>query len=182
MLRFYGLQQRIYAQAGPFVPSVALPPPPADLEYCVVARANDSLSRRQRWQVFAVLAASSLALAAAFVAAGAWPVLPYSLLEIGVLACAFAWCDRHAGDWERLVIAGDTVIVERSAGRKRERREFDRHRLRVEVIDGAGVWAAGAPRVMLQGGDAAWEFGHALPAAGRLAVARELRRLTGLRF
>jgi uncharacterized membrane protein len=164
------------------VSSVALPPPPADPEYCVVARANDSLSRRQRWQVFAALAASSLALAAAFVAAGAWPVLPYSLLEIGVLACAFAWCDRHAKDWERLVIAGDLVVVERSAGRKRERLEFDRHRLRVEVVDGAGLWSAGAPRVLLRGGDAAWEFGHTLPAAERLAVARELRRLTGLRF
>jgi len=109
-------------------------------------------------------------------------VLPYSLLEIGVLACAFAWCDRHARDWERLVIAGDTVIVERSTGRKRERREFDRHRLRVEVVDREGLWSAGAPRVLLRGGDVAWEFGHALPAAERLAVARTLRRLTGLRF
>ena len=163
--------------------SVALPPPPADLEYCVVARANDSLSRRRRWQVFAALAASSLALAVAFAVAGAWPVLPYSLLEIGVLACAFAWCDRHAQDWERLVIAGDVVVVERSTVRKRERREFDRHRLRVEVVDGAErAVSARAPRVWLRGGDAAWEFGHALPAAGRLAVARELRRLTGLRF
>ena len=159
--------------------SVALPPPPADLEYCVVARGNDSLGRRRRWQVFAALAAVSLGLAAVFAAAGAWLVLPYSLLEIGVLACAFAWCDRHAGDWERLVIAGDSVIVERNAGRKRERREFDRHRLRVEV-EPAGYGRA--PRVVLRGGDAACEFGHALPAAERLAVARELRKLTGLRF
>jgi uncharacterized membrane protein len=172
-----------FREAVPFVSSVALPPPPADLEYCVVARANDSLSRRARWQVFAALAATSLALAAAFAAAGAWPVLPYSLLEIGVLACAFAWCDRHAKDWERLVIAGDVVIVERSAGSKRERREFDRHRLRVEVVDGAArAGPARAPKVLLRGGDVAWEFGHALPAAERLAIARELRRLTGLRF
>jgi len=133
--------------------------------------------------VFGVLAAVSLGLAAAFAAAGAWPVLGYSLLEIGVLACAFAWCDRHAGDWERLVIAGDSVIVERCRGRKRERREFDRHRLRVDVEQGAGrPGRARAPRVVLRGGDAACEFGHALPAAERLAVARELRKLTGLRF
>ena len=46
--------------------SVALPPPPADPEYCVVARGNVSLSRRQRWQVFAALAAISLSLATAF--------------------------------------------------------------------------------------------------------------------
>ena len=133
--------------------------------------------------MFAALATASLALATAFAVAGAWPVLVYSLLEIGVLACAFAWWDRHAEDWERLVIAGDSVIVERRTGRKRERREFDRHRLRVEVVDGVErAGSARAPRVWLRGGDAAWEFGHALPAAERLAVARELRRLTGLRF
>lgn len=133
--------------------------------------------------MFAALATASLALAMAFAAAGAWPVLAYSLLEIGVLACAFACWDRHAEDWERLVIAGDSVIVERRTGRKRERREFDRHRLRVDVEQGSEPgWPSQALRVVLRGGDAACEFGHALPAAERLAVARELRRLTGLRW
>jgi uncharacterized membrane protein len=175
------LQQRSTKRAS--VSSVALPPPPADHEYCVVARGNVSLSRRQRWQVFAALAAISLSLATAFALAGAWPILAWSLLEVGVLACAFAWWDRHEADWERLVIAGDSVIVERSAGRKRERRDFDRHRLRVEVEQAsAWGWPGRAPRVVLRGGDAACEFGHALPVAERLAVARELRRLTGLRF
>ena len=167
--------------------NVAPLPIPDDPEYCVVARGNDSLGRRGRWQAFAALAAASLAVATAFAVAGAWPVLGYSLLEVGVLAFAFAWWDRHAGDWERLVIKGDSVIVERWAGRKRERREFDRHRLRVEVVNGveqgpAIYRPARAPRVVLRGGDAACEFGHALPAAERLAVARELRKLTGLRF
>jgi uncharacterized membrane protein len=178
-LRFAAAKSR---EARPFVSSAVPPPIPADPEYCVVARGNDSLSRRRRWQVFAALATASLALATAFAVAGAWPVLAYSLLEVGVLACAFAWWDRHAQDWERLVIAGDSVIVERSAGSKRERREFDRHRLRVDVEQGGAGWSGHAPRVVLRGGGAACEFGHALPAAERLAVARQLRRLTGLRF
>ena len=156
-------------------------------EYCVVARGNDSLSRRRRWQVFAALATASLALATVFAVAGAWPVLAYSLLEVGALACAFAWWDRHAEDWERLVIAGDSVIVERHVGRKTERREFDRHRLRVEIVQSVDEgrdpgWSPHVLRVVLRGGDAACEFGHALPAAERLAVARQLRKLTGLRF
>lgn len=156
--------------------SALLPPVPDGLEYCVVARGNDSMGRAARWRVFFVLAALSLGLALAFAAAGAWPVLPYAVLEVGVLAAAFAWCDRHAGDWERLTVAGDRVIVERSAGRRRERRDFDRHRLRVEVEERAGqlIW--------LREGDAACAFGHALPAPERLAVARDLRRLTGLRW
>jgi uncharacterized membrane protein len=160
------------------VSSVALPPLPAELEYCVVARGNDSLGRRQRWLVFAALAAVSLTLAAVFAMAGAWPVLPYSVLEIGVLAIAFAWFERHAGDWERLIVAGDSVIVERGVGNKHERREFNRYRLHVEV-ERQGLNRS--PRLLLRGGGASWEFGHALPEGERLAVGRELRKLTGLR-
>ena len=158
--------------------SAVIPPLPADLEYCVVARANDSLGRRHRWQIFGALAAVSLVLALAFTAVGAWPVLPYSLLEIGVLACAFLWFERHAGDWERLVVAGDRVVVEQATGGKQVRREFNRYWLRVEVEAGG---FGRSPQVVLRGGGASWEFGHALPAAERLAVARELRRLTGAR-
>src|SRR4029453_161737 len=100
---------------------VAPPPLPAGLEYCVVARRNDSLGRRPRWQVFGALAAVSLALAAAFAVVGAWPVLPYSVLEMVVLGCAFYYFERRAEDWERLAIAGDRVVVEQAAGGKRER-------------------------------------------------------------
>ena len=144
----------------------------------MIARGNASLGRRQRWQIFAVLAGASLGLAAIFAAAGAWPVLPYAVVEVGVLACAFAWCERHAGDWERLVVAGDRVVVEREVGRKQERREFSRYWLRVEVERAA---ISRSPRLFLRGGGASWEFGNALPESERLAVMRELRKLTGLR-
>jgi len=160
------------------VSSVVLPPLPADPEYCVVARANDSLGSRTRWWVFGALAATSLTVAAGFAAAGAWVVLPYSVLELGVLAGAFAWCGRHAGDCQRIVVAGDRVVVDDATGRKRERREFNRYWLRVEV-EPAGFGQA--PRVFLRGGGASWEVAHALPGPERLAIARELRRHTGMR-
>ena len=105
--------------------SVALPPLPADLEYCVVARRNDSLGRRPRWQVFGALAAVSLVLAATFAAVGAWPVLPYSVLEIVLLGCAFYYVERRAGDWERLSIAGDRVVL-RHVERNPVRRDLHR--------------------------------------------------------
>jgi hypothetical protein len=103
--------------------SVALPPLPADLEYCVVARRNDSLGRRPRWQVFGALAAVSLALAAAFAAVGAWPVLPYSALEIALLGLAFYYVERRAGGGtagHRGRPRGGRADV----GGKRERREI----------------------------------------------------------
>jgi len=162
----------------PPVSSIALPPLPVDLEYCVVARGSGSLGRRERWRVFGALAAVSLVLALVFAARGAWPVLVYSLLEIGVLGAAFVHLERHAGDWERLTIAGDRVVIEQAVSGKRDRREFNRHWLRVEVEPPA---FGRSPRVTLRGGGTTWEFGNALPVSERMAVARQLRTLTGLR-
>ena len=157
--------------------SVALPPLPAGLEYCVVARRNDSLRQCERWQAFGALAAVSLVLALAFAAVGAWPVLPYSVLELVLLGCAFRWVERRARDWERLAVAGDRVIVEREAGGSRERREFNRYWLRVDVEA-----EAEGGQLRLTGGGASWVFGSALPVGERIAVARELRRMTGMRW
>lgn len=160
------------------VSRVAFPPLPADLEYCVVARTNDSLGRRTRWLVFGALAVTSMTLALAFVVAGAWVVLPYSALEIVALGCAFAWFEWHAGDCQRLAVTGDRVVVDETSGRVRQRREFNRYWLRVEVEP---VGNGAAPRLFLRGGGASCQFGHALPGPERLAIARELRRYTGMR-
>ena len=109
---------------------------------------------------------------------GAWPVLPYSVLEIVLLGGAFYFVERRAEDWERLTIAGDRVVVEQAAGGKRQRHEFNRYWLRVEVESGG---FGRSPQVMLRSGGASWAFGGTLPVAERLAVAQELRRLTGTR-
>ncbi|MEO8752459.1 MAG: DUF2244 domain-containing protein [Casimicrobiaceae bacterium] len=158
--------------------SVALPPLPSGLDYCVVARRNDSLGRRTRWQVFGALAAVSLVLATAFAAVGAWPVLPYSVLEIVVLGGAFYFVERHAGDWERLTIAGDRVVVEQASAGRRERQEFNRYWLRVDV-DSEGFGSM--PQVVLRSAGASLVFGNTLPVAERLAIAQELRRRMGMR-
>ena len=131
-----------------------------------------------RWRVFGALAAVSLAVAGAFALAGAWPVLAYSALELGMLGAAFAWCGRRAREWERLTVAGDLVVVEQAAGERRQRHAFNRYWMRVEV-ETAGLGRS--PRVTLCGGGTRREFGRALPPAERLAVAKELRHLTGLR-
>ena len=160
------------------MPGVALPPLPAEPEFCVVARWNLSLPARDRWRIFGALAAFSLLLAGAFVAAGAWPVLPYSLLELTVLALAFRYVERRATSWERLTVAGDRVIVERSADGALTRREWNRRWLRVETTNARFGQAA---RLFLCCGRERCEFGDALPREAREAVARDLKRLVGAR-
>lgn len=151
----------------------------------IVARRNNSLGARQLWLVFGVLAAFSLALACAFAAAGAWMVLPYSILELALVGLAFHLVERRAGDWERLVVTGDRIIVERQAGGNRERREWNLCWLRVQC-EGAGDQSAyrrfpAEPVLILAFAGEVWRFGDALPAAERMALARELRRLVAAR-
>src|SRR5437764_15068408 len=88
------------------MPVAILPPLCVDPEFCVVSRWNLSLPARTRWRIFGLLAAVSLTLASAFVAAGAWMVLPYSVLELAVLVLAFRYIERGELDWERLSVAG----------------------------------------------------------------------------
>jgi uncharacterized membrane protein len=148
--------------SGADLPSLAEVP-----DYCVVSRRNNSLGTRQRWTLFVMLAGVSFGLALAFAAAGAWLVLPYSALEIALLAAAFVFIERRAGDWERLTVTGDRVLVERSINGRRMRHEWNRPWL-VVTVDGDGVVRIGSEAV---------EFGGALPAQERIAVARALRRL-----
>ena len=155
-----------------------LPSSFADPDYCVVARRNDSLGRARRWSLFGALAGVSLLVAAGCAAVGAWPVLPFSVVEIALLAGAFLWIDRHAGDWERLVVVGDRVIVERRQGRRQGRREFNRCWLRVELKAAA---FERSPKLTLNGAGVSLPFGETLAVPERLAVARELRRLTARR-
>jgi uncharacterized membrane protein len=158
------------------MPVVSLPPS-VEPEFCVVARRNDSLGTRGRCMAFCLVAAVSLMLGIAFVLAGAWLVLPWSLLEISVLAGAFVCLERRARDWERLTVQGDRVIVERMQGGRVHRREWNRHWLRVETSAGLDGQPA---RILLRSAGDACEFGAELPAEARGTVARDLRRLTGL--
>jgi len=161
--------------------------PGTDLD--IVARRNNSLGARQLWAVFGFLAAFSLALAGAFAMAGAWMVMPYSILELALVGLAFRLVERRAGDWERLVVAGDRVIVEKQAGGRLERREFNLCWLRIECEDRArGGEARSAfrrfgtePGLTLSFAGESWRFGDTLLADERVAVAQKLRRLAAAR-
>lgn len=154
---------------------IPLPPLPADSEFCVVSRPNDSLPPRVRWFAFALLACVSLVVALSFTLAGAWPVLPFSALELVGLAAAFAIVERRARHWERLSVAGDRVIVENGAFGRTTMHEFNRRWLRVEV-DERGL--SREPRLTLRFAGRAMQFGQALSRERRVEVAKALRRLT----
>ena len=141
--------------------------------YCVTWRRNDSLGSAGRWRVFAALCALSLGVAFAFAAFGAWLVLPYSVLEMGVLLWAFHWLERHAADWEKISVEGDRVVLERQSAGVMTRREFNRYWTRLEREAPIGR----TPRLMLRYGSERLPFGDDWPAAELERVGRELRHV-----
>jgi uncharacterized membrane protein len=155
--------------------TASLPTPDA---FTVVARRHASLAPRQRWTVFGALASGSLAMAIGLAAAGVWPALPYSALELAALAAAFAWIERRAGDVDRLTLEGDRAVVELRRGGRATRRELPRHWLRVEVDEER--WSH-EPRLVLRSGREAVRFGDAVPAGERLALARTIRGMLAAR-
>ncbi len=160
------------------MPGVEIPPLATEPEFCMVSRRHDSLGSRWRWSLFASLCCVSLGLGLGFAAVGAWLVLPYSALEMAVLFLAFRWIERHAGDWERVSVCGDRVIVERERAGARMRQEFNRYWARVEVEAGG---LNRRPRLKLRFAGREVPFGDELPAGERQSVARELHRALSMR-
>jgi uncharacterized membrane protein len=136
-------------------------------EFFRIARRNNSLSSTGRLLVFAFIFAVSVGIACVFAYLGAWLILPFAGIEMGVLFWAFRYIDRHAADYERIAISGDRVGVEiGEAGRTRSH-ELSRSWARV-VLDGDGK------RLALRSHGREVEIGRHLSNAQRITLARDL--------
>jgi uncharacterized membrane protein len=143
-------------------------------DYFLVAQRNNSLSRSERQWVLGFICAASGFVALGFAAFGAWPVLPFAGLEMAVLYWAFRYIDRHAGDYERLEISGDRVVMEVCEGGVVRLMEFNRQWARVVMTD-----SQGRGRLALRSHGREVEFGRHLTHEARERVARELRQRLG---
>ena len=138
-----------------------------DAGFRVELKRNCSISPRGLALVFATLAALALAIAAAFAALGAWLILPFAGLEIGLLGAAFLWTARHATDFERIERSRERLTVDVSEAERRRCYELDARLARVRLQDGC---------VLLQAAQARLEVGRHLDADSRARFAAELGR------
>ena len=142
----------------------------------MVSRRHDSLGSRWRWRLFASLCSVSLGLGLGFRRAWArgwccrtphwkWPCCSWR----------FALIERHAGDWERVSVCGDRVIVEREQAGVRMRQEFNRYWARVEVEAG-GLQSSAAAQAAIRRARGALRRrvarGHSATASRATCIAR----------
>lgn len=145
-------------------------------DFDLTARRNNSISNAGLQRVFWLISLVIAAISLGFALVGAWPVLVFSGLELVLLCAAFRYAGLHAGDFERVAVVGDKVLVEARDGGCEAHYEFNRCWAQVVVRwDAPGR----ACRLALRSHGREVEFGRHLTEEGRLAVARELRRRIG---
>lgn len=144
----------------------------------IVARRNNSLSTGGRRLVVGFLAAVVLAISLGFAFAGAWVVFPFGGLDVLLLYLAFRYMERHAGDYERVSIGGDRVVIELGQSGRVRKHEFIRHWVRAEYSAPRGTESG---RLVLRSHGADVEFGIHLTEEQRADVARRLKEQLKIR-
>ena len=144
----------------------------AGTSYTVILRRNNSLSPTGLRLLFLALFLIFAGVAVGFMLiVGTWLILPFSGLEIGVLAGAFYYLSSRAGDYERIEISGDRVVVEQKEKGVTDKVEFQRHWVRVALEEGE----YGA-RLLLRSHGREVELGRLVRHDERFALARQLKQ------
>ncbi|MCO5119363.1 MAG: DUF2244 domain-containing protein [Burkholderiaceae bacterium] len=142
--------------------------PGEEIRQWVLTR-NCALAPRQLGACIAALVAVTLLIGAVFASCGYWMVLPFAGVETLALAASFLVYSRHAADRERIVAAGDRLVVEWTCG------------MRVSRIERIAKWVRvdyGGRRedlVRLVVGGSTIEVGRYVPGERRGMLAHELR-------
>lgn len=135
---------------------------------------NCSMSPRQFASLFASLAIVSVGVASIFAYSGAWWILVFAFIEIAALAAAFVAYARHAGDYERIVVTPDAVIIEFNSGTELVRQQAHPALARVEYPYPADTGGRDSLIGLALGGEAV-EVGRFVPWLKREGLAQEIR-------
>lgn len=148
--------------------------------FSVTARPNSVTGRPGLLISMAVLVPACTITALAFLTIGAWPVTLFMGLHIAALLAAFVCVERHTGDFERLTLADDRLVVDTHTLDGDQHLEFNGCWVQVDLQT---VSAGGGNRLCLRSQGREVPFGRLMSDDERLAVSRELRRrLARLRY
>lgn len=141
-----------------------------------VVRPNQSLSAVGRNLVFCVTAAGSTAIAFAFSYVGAWPVLPFTGLELAALWFALRHNRLSADDFERIELEPERLTIETRRGALSLRHEWQPYWVRLEYVLPP---ERRSHRLLLRSHGKALEVGRLLTEEQKVALATELKRGLG---
>jgi uncharacterized membrane protein len=142
---------------------------PGTDDYCVTIRPNWASRADHCCAVFAVLIPACSLISVVCLLGGAWPVVPFFVLAMVGLGCAFQRMRIHAGDFERLTLQRGRLTLERHVPDREQRFEFNS--AWVQVVGDA----SGRSSLLLRAHGREIPFGALLTDEERVAIGGELR-------
>lgn len=137
------------------------------------ARPNHSLTVAGRRCVFVAMTVGSGAIAAVFSYFGAWPIAPFTGLELALLWFALRHSELAAADYETITLESGQLVVDRHYGKQAERVVFQSYWLALDWVKGPG---RSSYRLLLRSRGKAVEIGRLLTDEQKNTLAAELRR------
>jgi uncharacterized membrane protein len=141
----------------------------------IILRPNRSWTWRANTTFVATLLAVSLSIGIGFTLQGMWVILPFTLLEVALLAGALYYCVRRTHQQEVLTFLPDALILERGIRRPDVRLEFQRYFTRFFVKGPRHPWYR--KRVALRCRDTELEIGRFLRTEEIDDLVRQLRAM-----
>ncbi|MGE0623077.1 MAG: DUF2244 domain-containing protein [Pseudomonadales bacterium] len=141
----------------------------------IVLRPNHSWTWRANVYLILSLMAVSLTMAAVFTGRGFWVILPFTVLEIGVLTACLYYCVRRTHTTEVLRLDRNRLIFERGIRRPALRLELERYFTRFFVRPARHPWYR--KRIELTCRDRALEVGQFLSDEEKDELVRNLRQI-----
>lgn len=141
-----------------------------------VARPNRSLSVIDRKRVFGAMVVVSGTIALVFSYFGAWPILPFTGLELALLWWALRCCEKTAEDFERIALASGQLTIETRRGGLAERHEFRPYWVQLQYVRYPGQ---GSHRLLIRSHGREVEVGRMLTEEQKRVLAAELKQILG---
>lgn len=143
----------------------------------IILRPNRSWSWRANIAFVATLAAVSLTIALSFLLNGFWMILPFTLLELGLLAACLHYCVRRTHRQEVLTFSDDELLVEAGLRTPERRHVFKRLFARFCVRRPRHPWYG--TRIAVRSHGEEIEIGDFLSGDDKRLLISELRRMIG---
>lgn len=148
-------------------------------QFSVTARPNFVLGSPGLRLAMIVLLPWSVAMGTLFLMMGVWPVTLFLLLPVSGLVWAFRHLERHAGDYERLVLDNDRLILDSHTPEQDQHHEFNSYWVQIALLPTA---VGGGTTLTLRSHGKEFAFGRLLSDEERAVVNRELsQRLARIR-
>ena len=99
----------------------------------IVIRPNNSLTWQAAIYILGTLAFISMAIAISFLLVGYWLILPFTLLELSVIAFCFYYCMVRSSTQEVLTFGLDKLVLEVGRHKVKERKVWPRFFTKIHV-------------------------------------------------